>query len=44
MVGKVFQLDEETLTIMEGVKNPPHMFAEGELMVHKSSQSNIHVQ
>ena len=29
---------------MEGIKSPLHLFAEGESMVHESSQSNIHVQ
>ena len=44
MVKKVSQLDEKSSTIMEWIKNPLHLFVEGESMVHKSSQSNIHVQ
>ena len=44
MVEKVSQLDEELLIIIEGIKNPPHLFVERELMVHESSQSNIQVQ
>ena len=44
MAEKVSQLDEESLTIMEGIKNPSHLFVERESMMHESLQSNIHVQ
>ena len=44
MVEKTFQPDEESSTIMEGVKNTPPLFVEGKSMVQESSQSNMNVQ
>ena len=44
MVEKASQPDEESSTIMEGVRNSPYLFVEGESIVQEFSQSNMHVQ